>query len=289
MADGLKNNRRWVYYNRAVVCESNPNDEIMLDTAEQEALFSKYPKAFFIRYTCNCNLPFETQWWHCIKDSEFSLEALPSKKRNVVRNGKKNFDVRIINPCEYVDAFYEVINDANLGYAKPVAVTMADIQNKCNYLSKRSEAMVFGAFDKETQKLCGYLWVDDFGSYMNMVEQKAMREFERRQINAALMCALCEWCNPRFKDGFIISDGQRNIVHKTNFQDYLIKYFGFKRAYCKLSVIYSKSFKPLVVLAFPFRKPIAFLASKTNNKFLQNISGIMLMENVLRWQKHEKI
>jgi hypothetical protein len=41
--------------------------------------------------------------------------------------------------------------------------------------------------------------------------------------------------------------GCRRLHHRTNFQDYLVKVFGFSLEYAELNVIYERKFKQLLI------------------------------------------
>lgn len=69
-----------------------------------------------------------------------------------------------------------------------------------------------------------------------------------------MVAAVVEDYNDRLGKNFYINDGARSISHETNFQDYLEKYFGFRKAYCKLHVAYNRRIKLVVKVLFPFRK-----------------------------------
>lgn len=43
-----------------------------------------------------------------------------------------------------------------------------------------------------------------------------------------------------------VFDGCRSLHHRTNFQDYLIKVFGFSMEYVVLNVIYERRFETMV-------------------------------------------
>ena len=53
-----------------------------------------------------------------------------------------------------------------------------------------------------------------------------------------------------------INDGSRSISHLTNIQDFLIQKFKFRKAYCKLHILYNCKTRIFVNLLFPFRKII---------------------------------
>ena len=76
-----------------------------------------------------------------------------------------------------------------------------------------------------------------------------------------------------------ICDGARSINHETAFQDYLEKYFGFRKAYCKLNVTYSPKFKCIVNLLYPFRK---LLAKADGIGAVHSLNSILRMEEICR-------
>ena len=50
-----------------------------------------------------------------------------------------------------------------------------------------------------------------------------------------------------------VNDGARSISHDTNIQSFLIQKFRFRKAYCRLHIVYSKRVKLLISLIYPFR------------------------------------
>ena len=56
-----------------------------------------------------------------------------------------------------------------------------------------------------------------------------------------------------------INDGARSISHETNIQDFLIQKFKFRKAYCKLHIIYSQKVKLLLLMIYPFRSLVQYL------------------------------
>lgn len=106
---------------------------------------------------------------------------------------------------------------------------------------------------------------------------------ERLGINAAMVEAICKYYSKKLSafNGFYICDGSRNIFHKTAFQDYLEKYFGFRKAYCKLRLIYKTPLKIIVKLLMPIRK---LLYKLDNFSIICKINGILRMEEISRSQ-----
>lgn len=77
------------------------------------------------------------------------------------------------------------------------------------------------------------------------------------------------------RGNFYICDGLRSILHETAFQDYLEKYFGFRKDYCKLEIKYRFPINIVVQLLFPFRKYIG-----RKSRLTGQISGILMIEEI---------
>ena len=91
------------------------------------------------------------------------------------------------------------------------------------------------------------------------------------------MAGILEHYKMRFDGKFYINDGSRSIRHETAFQDYLEKYFGFRKAYCHLNVKYRKGFGVIVRILYPFRKYI-----KPDSGIGSKVSAILRMEEICR-------
>ena len=79
-----------------------------------------------------------------------------------------------------------------------------------------------------------------------------------------------------------VLDGCRSIHHRTNFQEHLIRVFGFLKEYAILNVTYLVKFKMMVNLAYPFRNVVWFFCSKWTNGFLDDVGAILKQEYIRR-------
>ena len=64
--------------------------------------------------------------------------------------------------------------------------------------------------------------------------QKAVSSYLKKSYKLEIK----EEFSQKIGKNFYICDGERNILHETSFQNYLEKYFGFRKAYCKLNLKY---------------------------------------------------
>lgn len=236
---------------------------------------------YFARWTTDFDCGYETEWWYCIKDTPFDISKLNSKRRYEINKGKKNFDVRVIDPVKHVE---DIIRIQRLAWANyPVAYRPeSNPEGLRKGIDKWRNYCAFGAFSVESNQLSGYALISEHENWANFAVLKVIPVCERLAINAAIVAAICEHYNARLGNGFYISDGERNIVHITAFQDYLAKYFDFRKAYCKLNLKYKKPIGLCVKVLMPFRKLIKELDAKP---LFGKVSAILLMESISQGQR----
>ena len=68
-------------------------------------------------------------------------------------------------------------------------------------------------------------------------------------------------------------------MNYADFQDYLEKYFGFRKAYCKLHIVYNPKVKWLIMLMFPIRR---FLMKLDGIGKVHQINSVLRMEEIVR-------
>lgn len=187
----------------------------------------------------------------------------------------------MIDPVEHVE---DIIRIQRLAWANyPVAFRPeSNPEGLRKGIDKWRNYCTFGAFSVELNQLSGYALISEHENWANFAVLKVIPECEKLAINAAIVAAICEHYNDRLGDSFYISDGERNIVHITAFQDYLAKYFNFRKAYCKLNLKYKKPIGLCVKVLMPFRLLIKKLDTKP---LFSKASAILLMESISQGQR----
>lgn len=138
---------------------------------------------------------------------------------------------------------------------------------------------VYGAFHTESNEMVGYAALNRSDKYIYYVIHKVVPQYESLGINAAIVNKILVDHHEFLESGGYISDGSRNILHETRFQDYLEKYFEFRKAYCTLHSQYRAMIKPLVKLLYPFRR---YLYKNDKNSLVHKVNGILKMEEIVR-------
>lgn len=208
------------------------------------------------RWTTDFDCGYETNWWYVIKDTPFDISELKAKRRYEINKGKKNFDIKRIVATEYADDILEVTKKAYLSWPEKYRPSVNDEQFK-KLLNKWNDVTIYAAFDIETNVLSGYAYLTEFDGHMEFNMLRVIPDDEKRGINAAICAGILEDNADRFDGKWYINDGARSIRHDTAFQDYLEKYFGFRKAYCHMDIIYRKPFGIVISVLFPFRKLIS--------------------------------
>lgn len=133
----------------------------------------------------------------------------------------------------------------------------------------------YGAFDKEFGKMQGFLIIhrrDD--NVINLTQQKTVPASEKQNVNFALIDFVLNKFNTELAaKQLIFSNGQRNIRHDTQFNEWLCKYFGFRRAYAHLHIV----FPPIIdtiLKTIAVMIPSKLLNKHTSNRLLYQIQSV---------------
>lgn len=281
-------NSGWEYYNHALVPttppHADPDTSWMKERRKWKELAGGAGYPLFARWTTDFDCQEETQWWYCIKDTKLDLSALNSKKRRMVNIGLRSVDVCIIDPAEYAEQLAEVNIAARLGYGEHIELNrekkaLID-QFRANPDLDTCERVEYtAAFLKDGGRMVGYGIYEIHKDWILQSVLKTDPQYHKFHASAALayFCAeryLGEDFNIKY-----ISIGARNISHPTNYYEYLMTYFGYRKAYCRLHVCYNGIIKFIVMTLYPFRR---FIHRMAKLKWMKDVSSVLYMEEIRR-------
>ena len=271
----------WRYYNHAMIPAVAHHKEPDMTCLKDGSIWKSDENGtpLLARWTTDFDCGYETGWWYCIKDTPFDISSLSSNYRYKINKGCKRFDVHQIKPEEYLEELYEVQTAALSGYPEKYRPSVDKEKFRKECLKWEERFRVFGAFFRENNKLCGYTLIAEHEEYMELQVQKTDPLYEKHQINAALVANILEYYKDELTQGFYICDGERNILHETNFQEYLGKYFDFRKAYCKLNLAYNPKIKWIIKIIYPFRK---ILEKLDFIGIVHKLNGVLKMETFVR-------
>jgi len=275
-------NEEWMYYKHAICSKKIVRENSDLDFLKRKDIWSR--KAWgggipvLARWISDWDLGMATEFWYIIKDNKFDIASLKAKRRYEINKGKRNFDVSLIDPTQYIDQLLYVQEEALKSYPLKYRPKNIDYNQYISELHSKWD-FIYGAFLRETGELVGYAFLNDQKDFVEFQVLKVIPSYEKLGVNAAIIVKILEDLEGRFDGKFYIVDGARNISHETKFQDYLEKYFGFRKAYCKLNIKYRPSIIPIVKILYPIRKQ---LKKFDRNSMIHQVNGVLFMEEIAR-------
>jgi hypothetical protein len=205
---------------------------------------------------------------------------LKSKRRYEIIKGCKNFKCNIINNLlNYKEDLFTVAIAAFSEY--PERYRPKIYRNSFNNSLKLWEAdpkIDFILCKNNNDIICGYAVIEKMKNCANFLVSKTNPIYEKQGINASIIKFVIDTYLPKY----YICDGERPIRHLSNYQEYLCKYFQFRRAYCKLHIRYKTWLKYTILFLFPMRSFFQKLSQLSNSKLFFNISSIMEQERIRR-------
>ena len=266
----------WMYYNHAAVPTTPPHELPNTDLIKDGNIWNIGGIPLLARWTTDFDCGYETNWWYVIKDTPFDIASLKSKRRYEINKGNKFFEIRRIDSEQFVEELF-CIRTRNMETYPEKYRQVFDADSWRQEIRKFSQSYsVYGAFNRESGLLCGYANVMMNGKCANLVEVKVLPECERLAIHAAIVYGVLQDLAEFLTDGYVC-DGARNINHETAYQDYLEKYFGFRKAYCKLNIAYNPKIGWVVRLLYPFRNLLM--------KF-DGVKPVHLINSVLKMEEY---
>jgi hypothetical protein len=275
------NIKGWKYYNHAAIPTGAPHEDIDISPIENGSIWNIEGYPLLARWTSNFDCDYETGFWYVIKDVPFDISELKAKRRYEINKGNRNFDVVEINPIVYKQELYEVTVAAYQSWPakyRPKVEKDTFIGN----ISEWNAYKVYGAFYKENNQFCGYVLLFKEGKYINFSVQRTIPGYEKLAVNAALVYKILIDHDKFLSKGGYICDGARSINHETAFQDYLEKYFGFRKAYCRLQIAYNPKIKWLIKVAYPIRKIFKIIDKL---QIIHLLNSILRIEEIVRQER----
>lgn len=267
----------WKYYNHALVSDVAPHESPSLEIFDDKLIWKK-SKALLAQWTENFDLYENAEWYYIIKDAPFDENQLSSKKRKHIRQAFKKVYVKKINPTVYAKDLAEVYNHACLRYECFSGVEKTPENFHDNRYDNRD---FWGAFSVEENRLIGYMECEIKEKNVNTLDSKYHCDFLNLRASDALHYFILNYYLNE-KNFRYVSSGNRSINHKTNVQNYKIENFGFRKAYCKLCVIWNPKIKWVIKFLYPLR---SFFLKFDKVSFVHKINGVLKLEYIVRNQR----
>lgn len=268
----------WYYYNHAAVPSTPPHVTPNTECIKNGDIWKiDGGTPLLARWTTDFDCGYETNWWYVIREAPFDVSAVSSKEQKSIRQALRKTEAKKIKMMDYLNELYECYTSAFTRYdSASVPMTLEDFTEYCKKTDAEDEC--WGAFELQENRLIGYMTVHIVGE----VAETLAAKFDTRYLKAQASDAMYYYVLSYYLNeaGFkYVSGGERTISHKTGTQEYKIKRFGYKKAYCKLHLVYNPKVKVFVKIAYVFRK-ILSLFDKIHIFHL--INSVIVMERIVR-------
>lgn len=265
---------RWRLYQGALIPDVAPHEPVRLTESDSRDLL-KRSGAYFIRWISDFDCGHETAFWHVIKDTPVAMESLSANTRSKVRRGLKHCHVTRIGAETIAVEGYRVYRNAFDRYRTfKSLLEPTDFRDAILRLVDDPSWEFWGVRNSEG-RLIAYSQNHIRDGACDYSTIKFDPEFLKLYPSYALFYSMDAYYLNHRKLRYV-DDGARSISHETNIQTYLIQTFRFRKAYCRLHVVYSRKVGILISILYPFRKIIASLKHPIAGKL-----GVLL--------KHEEI
>lgn len=236
----------------------------------------------FARWDSGFRKVEHSEWWYVLKRGPWTIESVKNKKKRwMIRQGVKHFSVRHLTFDEVLDKCPKIAELAAARYKGRAEVETYDILKKRVKAADKVPGILkySGCFHEDTLVSFSENYIQDNAVWLvNMRHDPAFlnKYSSYGFLNGILDCYL----NQQKMD--YVLDGNRSIHHRTEFQEHLIKVFGFTKEYSILNIAYSKQFGMAVKLAYPFRNIVWALSNKWANNTLDNVNAVLKQEHIRR-------
>lgn len=253
----------YVLYKHAWLWIGSEKDEPRLSRAECKEMLGQ--GGWMVRNTYDFDCEEETSFWYVVKDSFGSMEELSSKMRNQVRKSLTNYEFRRMTREELLAQGYPVHRAAAEGYK-----VKADVPTEEEFrqgMMNGPENDWWGAFDRTDGHLAAFAKNIVYEHSCNYSVMKAIPGELSRYPYYGLIYSMNQYyldeCRVRY-----VCDGARSVTEHSNIQPFLIQKFNFRKAYCRLNIVYKPWLALVVKVLYPFRKrvPVTMVRSLLNQE-----------------------
>lgn len=258
-------------YRHAWRFEGAPHDEKQLFDCECKALLEK--GGFLVRNTFNFDTDTESSFWYVVKYRFGGFDELSSRTRNKVRHAYEAFEYKLVKLDYLRENGYPIIEETYADYRVEDRPMSEAVFNAYLDECAQNQFDYWGIFDKQSAEFVGFCTVHIWD---NCCEYgvSGIRTLYKRNASYPFYGLYYEMNRYYLEElGFkYVTDSARTITNHSEIQDFLIHYFGFRKAYCNLKVYYKWWVGLAVRILFPFRKVIT----------LPRVKAILNMEAMQR-------
>ena len=237
--------------------------EVLLSSVECDELLRQ--GGFFVRNVYDFDAVENSSFWFVIKDNFGGLEELTASARRDVRKSLRCYDIEPISADRLRAEGYRIFADAQQTY-----------KVKCDVVSREAFDALINRYIAEGDKEFWGAISKDSGALVAVAICTIKQRSCEYSTLKCLPSALKDGSQPyygliyRMNEYYLsergmryVNDGARSLTNHSNIQPFLIQKFKFRKAYCRVNVVYKWYIGLLVKLLYPFRSWILLSKAKS--------------------------
>jgi hypothetical protein len=189
----------------------------------------------------------ESEWWWMIAENPYVFERLPSKARYNIRHGLKNCKVEMISGKYLADIGYDCYQSAMRRHTQTEPLDKTEFRRRMPDCDADGAHEIWGVF--VGGRLAGYAIYLVIEKVVNQLDAIFDPAYFRNHSSYALIHTITDYYLNN-KNSSYLTTGMRSISHETQFEDFVIKNFAYRKAYCKLGLHYAPSVRFLSQLIY---------------------------------------
>lgn len=258
----------WRKYNGVILPNTPPHIKIN-DSIQSIQKYIKSNNAWFARWVSDFDMRKESQFWYIINDAPMKMNDYSTNTRNQIKKGINNFQINIIDKSVIEREGYDIYANTFQSYN-----TFLELKSKETFIRQLEGEWEFWGVYFESN-LIGYSQNKVTNDYCEYSSIKIDLAYKKMYPSYALFFLMNNYYLNE-KNLKYVNNGSRSVSHDTEIQSFLVQKFGFRKAYCKMHIIYS----PFVAVAIKFIYPFRFVVKRLNNNFANRLLVLIRHEEI---------
>ncbi|CAH6793868.1 conserved hypothetical protein [Vibrio chagasii] len=207
-------------------------------------------KSYLIRWESEFDTFNEGSWWHVIKSDVENLEDYSKKVRYEIRRAAKKYTVLKVCRSTIIEHGFLVYKSSYERYDTHEPMYSEGLFKKQVCLLPENTEF-FGVYDNDTLVGFSENFVDNGTCFY--VSMWVTPDSMKCSASYLLFHEMNKYYLNELKFHYV-SDGARSLSHNTNIHKFLISKFKFRKAFCKLNVIYDWKVGLMLKITRPFER-----------------------------------
>ena len=240
----------WRRYNGVIIPWEPPHVNFELSQRQVvEDISSNH--ALLARWTTNFDSKIASPFWYIINDQVVKFQDYSRNTKSKIKRGFKKLNVKIIDKTDLLKDGYSVYIKAIKRYSVVLnKKSYSDFKNEIENLDSSWE--IWGVYCNLNNQLVAYSLNRNSDDYCDYSTIKFDPLFLKDYSSYVLYYSMNKYYLEEKKIKYV-SNGTRSISHQTNIHDFLIEKFMFRKAYCKIELVYKRKINILIKFLYPYR------------------------------------